>query len=146
MQRLLDQFEFYLIKHREINQSSVFELLKALKSIASNPEALDIQVLIMSKRIGEREGDLKRDVKWIDKAIKELNPDLLNIYNDFNKEADRIIKMSFYKPDFIIFILPLFCKALYKYGTSSVAKLTKEYNYLINNDEAVIMSGLKAAC
>ncbi len=146
MQRLVDNFEFYLINQGGINKDEIFQLLTTMKRISANPESLDIQILIMSKKVAEVEGNLSRDLILVDKAINGLNDDLLKIYNDFNTEADRIIGMSLLKPDFIFFILPLLFSAFFKYGTKTVAKAIKEYKFLLSNDEAVIYSGLRSVC
>lgn len=143
MQRKIDEFELYLIEHRNIKDQNVFKLLNSLKKVAKNPDMLDIQVLVMSKTISESKGQLKKDTTWFDLAIKELNPELLEIYESFNNEADKIIKMSFLKPDFVLFATPLLFRFFVKYGFDTISNIMKEYNFMLKNDEAILLSGLK---
>src|SRR5690606_39132493 len=99
------KMEMYFVRNNIIMKRDYIEFLKIFKNFTLNPEYLDIQILMLHKIISEKRGTLKDDSVWFEKTLKSLGSDFNVIFKEFDNNTNQIIKLSYYKPDFIVFIL-----------------------------------------
>ena len=111
-----DKIEMFFIKNKIHLTCDYIEFLKLFKNLTVNPEYLDVQVLILHKIAAENKGILKTNANWFNKILDSLGPDFLEIFDEFDASSNKVIKMSFYKPDFLVFRFQLIVK--YRLGLS----------------------------
>jgi hypothetical protein len=138
-----DKMEMFFVRNNIIMKRDYIEFLKIFKNFTVNPEYLDIQILILQKLATEKRGTLKDDSAWFDKTLKSLGSDFEIIFKEFDENTNQIIKLSFYKPDFIGFMLRQIVKYKVSTGANSFKSFIKDLKFVQENEEAVSYSGMK---
>ena len=138
-----DKMEMHFIKNDIILKRDYIELMKVFKNLTVNPDYLDIQILLLHKIASEKRGKLEKDTLWFDRTLKSLGDDFLKIFTEFDKNTHQVIKISFYKPDFLVFIFKSFLKHTIYSGANSFKTLIKDLKFVQDNDEAISYSGMK---
>lgn len=145
LKRSYDKMEMYFVNNQVALNKDYLEFLKIFKGLSLNPDYLDIQILTISKIATQRSGDLTRDTAWFDKTLKSLGADFEIIFKEFDSNSNELIKLSFYKPDLIIFIIKMLCKYALKSGAISFKRVVSEYDFIKNNEGAIVYSSNKLA-
>lgn len=140
---IYDRMEMYFVRNNIIMKKDYIEFLKIFKNFTVNPDYLDVQVLMLYKIATEKNGSLKRDTLWFDRTLKSLGNDFELIFKDFDKNTNEIINLSFYKPDFIAFLLSQLVKYKIYKGTNSLKKFISDLKFVQENEEVISYSGMK---
>lgn len=138
-----ERMEMFFIRNDILLKNDYIELMKVFKNLTANPEYLDIQILLAHKIASEKLGRLKEDTQWFDRTLKSLGPDFDKIFIDFDKNTNEIIKISFYKPDFLFFILKVIILQTITSGAKTLKSVISDLHYAKANDEAISYSGMK---
>lgn len=138
-----DKMEMFFVRNNIIMKRDYIEFLKIFKNFTLNPEYLDIQILMLHKIASEKRGNLKEDSAWFDKTLKSLGSDFEVIFKEFDNNTNEIIKLSFFRPDFILFILSQLVKYKVSTGANSFKSFIKDLKFVQENEEVVSYSGMK---
>ena len=146
LKSLYDKMEMFLIKNNvELTNERIW-FLKLFKNLTVNPEYLDLQVLVICKIQLDKKGvDLKVKKSNYDKTLNSFPEEFKVFVADFDEVANYLIKLSMFKPDFVLFGLKIVFLRLIKAGFSSLSEISKDYNYIQNNEKVIAYSGLKLA-
>lgn len=140
---IYDNMEMFFVRNNITMKKDYIEFLKIFKNFTLNPEYLDIQILMLHKIASERSGTLKNDSAWFERTLKSLGNDFKVIFNEFDSNTNEIIKLSFFKPDFILFILSHLVKYKISTGANSLKVFFKDLKFVQENEEVVSYSGMK---
>lgn len=139
IKRKYDEMEMFLIKNKVELTNNNIELLKMYKNVSVNPDFLDVQVLLMSSiAIEKSKGKIKKeDKKWIAETLDELGSEFKNIASQFDKHAGSIIKLSFYKPDFILFVLKMVIRLFVHKRMTKLSRVKKTFTFVRDNESII---------
>ncbi|WP_282089384.1 hypothetical protein [Aquimarina algiphila] len=143
LKRIYDHMEMFFVRNDIKLKNDYIELLKVFKNLSVNPDYLDIQVLVLSKIASERSGSLKKDTKWFENNLNSLGEDFNELFQDFDRYTNRIIDLSFIKPDFILFLTRTIISYTITSGLHSFKNMYKDFLFIKNNDEIISYSGMK---
>lgn len=140
------QIELFFVKKQIELTNEHIQFLKIFKNLTVNSDYLDLQVLFVCKITLEKKGvDLKKDKLFFEKMMNSLGDEFKEIFDEFDKTANSIIKLSMLKPDFVMFALKIIVISIIKSGFSSFNKVNKDFQYIQNNEEVIAYSGYKLA-
>lgn len=140
---IYDRMEMHFVRNNIIMKKDYIEFLKIFKNFTVNPDYLDVQVLLLYKIATEKNGSLKKDTLWFDRTLKSLGNDFEIIFKDFDKSTNKLINLSFYKPDFLAFLLSQFVKYKIYKSTNSFKKFISDLKFVQENEEVISYSGMK---
>lgn len=140
---IYEKMEMHFVNNDIILKRDYVELLKIFKNFTVNPEYLDIQILLLFKIASEKNGSLKKDSLWFDRTLNSLDKNFQDIFEEFDDVTNKIINVSYLKPDFIYFIFKHLIKYKINSKTNSVTKFLKELQFVKRNDEVISYSGMK---
>lgn len=143
LKRSYDDIEMYFIKNEIILKKDYIELLKIFKNLSVNPSYLDIKILLLSKIILEKKGSLSKDKLWFDRTLKSLPSDFIVLFDKFDKSSNELIRLSFFKYDFIYFILKIFISNLLTSRINSFKSLASDFKFITNNEEVIAYGGMR---
>lgn len=141
-----DKLEYLYIKDKTHLDNNDIKFLKLFKNISVNPEFLDIQILLLSKRTLEKQ-DKNTESKslWFRNIIENQNDDFKETLYEFNKVSDKLITISFYNSEFVFYILKCLGVLLFHYGifkfNKGTNKLKSDIKFSYNN-EHILASAL----
>jgi len=147
LSRIYDEMEMYFIINNITLSKKYIELLKIYKNLIVNTEYLDIQLLLLAKEASEKAGELDKTLHWHKKVVESLPEKGFDvILNKFSDCSVNIIKLSFYKGDFILFFLRIFLvkiiPGLFKHGASSInMQIRKTLDFVFKNEGVITYSG-----
>lgn len=132
--------QHFVVNNIHLNKNYI-KLLRSFKNISTNPEMLDIEILLMSQILlinkGVKKEELKKESEEKENIINELGPDFKKMVEQFNKQSSSLIKLSIYKPDFLLFSAKLMMKYFFRKGVKSAHKLKSELKFAMKNDIAI---------
>ncbi|ASV29843.1 hypothetical protein [Maribacter cobaltidurans] len=145
MKSIYDEMEMHFVTNKIILKKDYIELLKVFKNLSVNPDFLDIQMLALSKIAADKSGKLKDDRDWFDKTLNSLDNKFHELFLRFDYNSNKVIDLSFWKPDFVFFAIRMLIMYFFLSRAKSLAKLKFEYNFIKNNEGAISYSGMKMA-
>lgn len=140
---IYDEMEMHFIKKDIVLNNSYIHFLKTFKNLSINPEFLDIQILMANKILLEKKGSFKSDKYKFDETLKSLGNDFEVLFKKFDHNTNEIIKLSIYKPDFVLFIVKLFFRNWMENKAYDVKKLITELKFAKDNDEVLSNFGMQ---
>lgn len=142
MNKIYDEMEFYFVKNEIILSNNHIELLKRFKNLVVNPDYLDIKFLISIQIAMEKNNsDFKSEIDFFDKTMKTMGEEFTNLFNEFDENANDIIRLSIYKPDFIYFTIKILTIHILKNKLKNpISKIIQDYNTAINHEESIAYS------
>lgn len=140
--RIYDEMEYHFVKNDIILSNNHLEILKRYKNLVVNPDFLDIKFLISIQILMEKnKADIKSEISFFDSTIKSMSNEFKTLLNEFDKNANDIIKLSMLKPDFIYFVLKvLIVHAFNSNFKNPISKIKEDYNTAINHEETIAYS------
>lgn len=138
---IVDRMEQYFIVNNIHLNKKYIKLLRSFKNISTNPEMLDIEILLMSQialvNRGVKKEELKKASEEKENIINELGPQFDELVKQFNKQSNSLINLSFYKPDFLLFFCKLVIRYFFRKGIKAIDKFRSELKFAKNNDMAI---------
>jgi len=139
---IYEEMEMIFVRKNIILKNDYIEFLKVFKNLSINPSYLDIQILLLIKMKTES-SKFKNNSKWFNETLESLPKEFNSLFIKFNSYSDKIIKLSFYKPDFVLFLLRLIRVQIFKSGVNSYKKLLKEFRFALRNEEVLSYTDMK---
>jgi hypothetical protein len=142
MNKIYDEMEFYFIKNKITISNNHVELLKRFKNLVVNPDFLDIKFLIsIQNAMGKNNNDFKSEIDFFDNTMKTMGNEFIKLFNEFDSNANDIIRLSAFKPDFILFTLKVLILHILQYKFKNpIAKIIQDYKTAINHEESIAYS------
>lgn len=142
MNRIYDEMEFYFVKNQISISNNHIELLKRFKNLIVNPDFLDVKFLISIQIAMEKnKTDFKSEIDFFDKTMRTMGDEFNSLFTEFDKNANDIIKLSLYKPDFIYFTFKILILHTLKHKFKNpITKMIQDYNTAINHEESIAYS------
>lgn len=134
-----DRIEMYFVENDYPLTNNQIEFLKAIKYLAVNPEALDIDLMIASKLAAEREGTLNKDNRKFEKTLKSMPEDFMPLFREYDDHADTILKLSVLKPQSIYTVFKALIVGLILKGLIAIDNVKNDIRYAFANNEALAM-------
>lgn len=141
-----NRMEMFFVENNIHVNSNYVEFLKVFKNLTTNPDYLDIELLLLSKNVGEKNGKLKESKKWFRKTRQNLPKEFDILLNQFDKHSYELIKLSMYKPGFIAYALQHYVIFQLSKGVDFMKKAKKEIKFVIRNEEAITHSAMGNPC
>lgn len=139
---IYDEMEMHFIKNDISLSNRYIHFLKIFKNLSINPEFLDIQFLMANKILLEKQGSFKKDRYKFDETLKSLGKDFDVLFKKFDHNTNGIIKLSFYKPDFVLFFFKLFFRNWMENRAYDFKKLRSELKFAKDNEEVLSNFGM----
>lgn len=142
MNRIYDDMEFYFVKNEITLSNNHIELLKRIKNLVVNPDFLDIKFLISVQIVMERrKNDIKNEIDFFDTTLESMGEEFIKMFDEFNSNANDMIKLSTLKPDFLYFTIKVLIIHLFKSKFKNpITKIKEDYNTAINHEESIAYS------
>mgnify|MGYP005995922567 CR=1 FL=1 len=140
---IYEEMEMVFVRRNIILKNDYIEFLKVFKNLSINPRYLDIQILLLIKMKTES-SKFKDNSKWFNETLESLPKEFNSLFIEFNSYSDKIIKLSFYKPDFILFLFKLLRIQMFNRGVNSYKKLIKEFKFALRNEEVLSYTDMKS--
>lgn len=86
---------------------------------------------------------MEKNTRWFLETVTSLPADFETIFKEFDANALKIIRLSFFKPDFIIFFFKMLTYYTLYLGGNAIKKAIKDYGFIQTHDEAIAYSGMK---
>ena len=131
------KMETYLVENNIILNNDKLRFMTIFKNLIINPDFLDIQILLLTKIAVEKSGNLKNNSIWFNDILTNLGPDFEMHFKEFDKSADKLVKLSIYKPDFLYFLCKQIIKNTLSNGVRAFDKMRKEFKFIQDNDEVL---------
>lgn len=135
MQAAYDQIELYFVKNSSYISNDEKMFLTALKYLVVNPRVLDLRILIAAHFKSQGDKELEKRQKAFNRVLKGMPQEFLELFSDFDYNADRIILFSILAPDNVFYILRLVLKDALKKGLKSIERTRENIKYAMNNNE-----------
>jgi len=143
LQITYDKMEMHFVRNNININRNYSEFLRVFKNLSNNYEYLDIQILLLSKLASEKNGNLKKDVKWFEDTLESLGEEFKDIFIEFDKNSYELIKLSIIKPDFVMFFSKMFIKYSLHSGVNVLNKMLSDLKFIQDNDEAISYSSMR---
>lgn len=140
-----NKMEMFFVENNIHINTNYVEFLKVFKNLTTNPDYLDIEILLLSKKIVEKNGKLKESKKWLSLTRQSLPKEFNSLIVQFDKHSYEIIKLSIYKPGFVAYALQHFVISQLSKGVDIMNKAKKEFKFVIRNEEAITHSLMRNA-
>jgi len=117
MEIIYEKMEQFVYKNELQNDSFVTAFLKPYKNYVVNTGFADIQILIaLFMNVLRQNGveDLKKKKEKYDKLLNHIPKDLKEMSVEFNKKLGRVISLSVFRADFLLYIVSLLIKVTLK--------------------------------
>jgi hypothetical protein len=130
---------FFIINNINLSKDYI-ELLKIFKNLSINSGFLDLQVLLAIKISAEKKGILNDDKKWFDDTLESLGKDFKVLFNEFDIHSNEIIRLSLFKPEFVVFVVKKYISSIFNVGFISIKRFIIEqfsYTYIRRNEQTL---------
>lgn len=138
LKNVYDRMELYFLSHKIPMKKDFVELLKIHKNLSVNVDYLDIQILILSKIAATTSGKMSEMNKWYADTVEKLPPDFLHLLREFDDCSNKLISLSLFKPDFILFVLRIifpYIPKLFKKGLfNAFNRVRREAKAIYDNE------------
>lgn len=132
--------EHFVVNKINLNKNFI-TLLKSYKNLSTNPEMLDIELLVISQTMLETRGVKKEEIKNESRRntelVNSLGPEFKKLVSEFDQRSSSLIKLSILKPDFLWFVCKLYFAHFTHKGSDRFAKIKKELSFAKNNEMAI---------
>jgi len=146
MCRAYDRMEMHFSEKNIVVNDDYVEFLKIFKNLCVNPDYLDIQVLVPTKIASEKTGNLEKESKWFFNTLESLGDDFKELFIEFDNHSSKVVKLSFFRIDFILFLSRLLLTLLIFSGFRSLFKIKESFDYAQENEEIITYSGMNLKC
>jgi len=142
MCRVYGKMEMHFIENNIILKNDYIEFLKIFKNLCVNPDYLDIQVLVLTKIASEKKGSIEDSSEWFENVLKALGDEYKILFDEFDFHSKKVVKLSFFRPDFIWFLTKMVISVLIYSGFKSLFNIKKDFEYAQENDEILTYTGM----
>lgn len=119
------------------------EYLKVLKNISENPSFLDIQFLLMSMIFSRKEKTLNKNVEWFKEVENSLPEDFKILVEEFDQISNKVIDLSYMKPDFVWFLVKCTVRKFVKSRILAIQDIRNDLSFAKNNEGAISYSAMQ---
>lgn len=136
-----DLMELNFIQNGKVFSNEEIAYLKVYKQMSTNPQLLDIHLLLISKISSDRESIKKSKIDF-DKMYKLQDDNFKKLVEKFDESADKLVKISFFNSSFLLFIVRVFVSVTLYKGQYNVItrfhKLRNDFKFVLKNENILI--------
>lgn len=144
---LFDEMELNFIKNSKNLTNEEIRFIKVYKQISTNPELLDVHLLLISK-FESNDKKLTDNKVWFDAMFNQQDEDFKSLVANFDLIANKLIRLSLYNSSFLFFVLRIFLAYLFVKGQFNIIsfydKLKGDFNFVTKNENILIQQ--QVAC
>ena len=144
---LFDEMELNFIKNSKNLTNEEIRFIKIYKQISTNPELLDVHLLLISK-FESNDKKLTDNKVWFDAMFNQQDEDFKSLVASFDLVANKLIRLSLYNSSFLFFVLGIFSTYLFVKGQFNIIsfydKLKCDFNFVTKNENILIQQ--QVAC
>ena len=138
---IFDEMELNFIKNSKNLTNEEIKFIKIYKQISTNPELLDVHLLLISK-FESNVKKLNDNRIWFDSMFKQQDEEFKSLVVEFDAIANKLIKLSFYNSAFVFFVLKIFLTYLFVKGQFNIIsfydKLKGDFKFVTKNENILI--------
>lgn len=144
---IFDEMELNFIKNSKNLTNDEIAFIKVYKQISTNPEFLDVHLLLISK-FESNDKKLSDKKVWFDAMFKQQDENFKSLVEKFDIVAGKLIKLSLYNSSFVLFVLKIFFTYLFVKGQFNIIsfydKLKRDFRFVTKNENILIQQ--QVAC
>ena len=144
---LYDEMELNFIRNSKNLTNDEIRFIKVYKQISTNPELLDVHLLLISK-FESNDKKLTYNKIWFENMFNQQDEEFKSLVRNFDSVANKLIKLSLYNSSFLYFVLKIFLAYLFVKGQFNVIsfyeKLKGDFNFVTKNENILIQQ--QVAC
>ena len=111
--------ELNFIRNSKNLTNDEIRFIKVYKQISTNPELLDVHLLLISK-FESNDKKLTDNKVWFDAMFNQQDEDFKSLVASFDLVANKLIRLSLYNSSFLFFVLGIFSTYLFVKGQFNI--------------------------